>query len=390
MLTKQEVSNQIVRVATKEPGQLGLFACSSIAVGAGMAGEFIDNEEGAVVPLSGMTEVVSDRQAQQELERWRAAKDKERIKEVVLNVDDAQKEFEGTIILHIAFEGSLAKTKAMTKAEKAIPSAYLARDGVDPSKIKGMKTLFESEEYDAIETFKQQRRAEFGNLGIPFPLGSSMYLIRIANIPRAEELAEKTERELRALVEALEGAYPSQITPEAVGLGPLYNPGDYRAPEAIGGLFKFKSKWMHFGVPEILKEIDADLWEKERERTAAVWKEAKEQGLILLRQTVAGMVARLVEAVTPNPDGTRKRFYGTAVSNLTDFFEVFEDRNLAGDEELAEQIEKLKALVSGKEIEAFKTEESLRQTVKTEGVKIQAALETMLVSRGARRITLED
>ena len=264
------------------------------------------------------------------------------------------------------------------------------REGVDPNKIKGSKTLFASDEYDAIEHFKSTRRAEFANLGIPFPLGDSMYLIRIANIPKAEALAKKTQQELEVLVQALQAVYPSQITPEATGLGPLYNAGDYKAPEALATLFKFKTKWMHFGVPEILKEIDAALWEQERTRTAAVWQEAKEQGLILLRQTTAEMVKRLVDAVTPDDQGNKKRFYATAVTNLTDFFEVFEDRNLAGDEELAATIERLRKLVSGRTVEEFKTNDELRSFVQKQGAEIQKALESMLVSSGDRRITFED
>lgn len=390
MLSKEEVFGKIVRVKTKAEDQLGLFECSSIAVGAGIAGTFLNDDEGNVIPLANMIEVVDPDEADKELLRWRNAKDKLRIAEVMKNVDSSQQEFEGTIVLHIGFKGSLPKTKALTKAEKAVPSAYLARDGVNPDKIKAGKTLFTSEEYDDIERFKASRRQEFANLGIPFPLGDSMYLIRIVNIPKAEELVARTQRELEALVQRLQAVYPSQITPEAVGLGPLYNAGDYKSPEALATMFKFASKWMHFGVPDILKEIDAALWEKERERTAAVWQEAKEQGLILLRQTTADMVKRLVDAVTPDADGNKKRFFATAVTNLTGFFEVFEDRNLAGDEELAKTVKQLRELVSGRTVEEFKTDDKLRSFVQKEGAKIQAELVSMLVESGARTISFED
>lgn len=393
-MTPDQAKNQTVRVRRKGGDQLGLFVCSSIQVGAGMAGEFLDNGEGNVIPLENMIEIVDPEEAILEARRWKAERDKARIREVVMGVEDAQEEFSGTIILHVGFKGSLAKTKALTKTESGIltstPGSELIKGGLDPTKLKGAKTLFESEEYDAVEAFKQKRRTEFANLGIPFPLGDSMYLIKIVNIPKAEELAGKTDRELQALVARLQAVYPSQITPEATGLGSLYNAGDYRVPEALESLFRFTSKWMHFGVPSVLKEIDAALWEKERERTAEVWREAKEQGLILLRKTTAEMVARLVEAVTPAADGTKKRFYATAVTNLTDFFEAFEDRNLAGDKELEEQVVKLKGIVAGKEVADFKTDDKLRDFVKTEGSKIQSTLESMLVSSEARVITFED
>lgn len=388
MISKDQAANQTVRVSKKGDDQLGLFVCSSIAVGEGMAGEFLDDGEGAVVPLANMVEIVAPEVAVLEARRWKEGLDKERIREVVAGVQDAQEEFSGTIILHVAFKGSLAKQKAFTSTERE--TSILFEKDVDISKLRGSKVLFDSEEYDAIESFKQKRRQEFGNLGIPFPLGDSMYLIRIVNIPKAEELSARTDRELRALVEQLQAVYPSQITPEAVRLGPLYNAGDYKAPEALGSLFSFRSKWMHFGVPEILREIDAALWQKERERTAAVWQEAKEQGLILLRETMAEMVKRLVDAVTPDAEGKKKRFYATAITNLTDFFEAFEDRNLAGDEELAVQVSKLKEIVEGNDLDDFKTDDKLRAFVKAEGGKIQEALGSMLIESGARAIRLED
>lgn len=393
MISKEQAANQTVRVKTKTEDQLGLFVCSSIAVGAGMAGEFLDDGEGSVIPLANMIEIVEPEKAREEELRWRTRKSVARIREVVASVQDAQEEFSGTIILHVAFKGSLAKSKALTMREVAL-IARAPDEGVEElggfEKLRHSKPLFESEEYDAIESFKQKRRQEFGNLGIPFPLGDSMYLIRIVNIPKAEELAARTDRELKALVEQLQAVYPSQIKPEAVGLGPLYNAGDYRAPEALESLFSFRSKWMHFGVPEILREIDAALWQKERERTAAVWQEAKEQGLILLRETMAEMVKRLVDAVTPDAEGKKKRFYATAITNLTDFFEAFEDRNLAGDEELAVQVSKLKEIVEGKGLDDFKTDDKLRAFVKAEGGKIQKALGSMLIESGARAIRLED
>lgn len=323
----------------------------------------------------------------------KAQKDRERIREVVVSVEDAQKEFEGTIILHVSFKGSLPKKKALTRTEQELIGQNPS--GVDRKKITGAKTLFESKEYDAIEAFKAERHREFANLGIPFPLGKAMHLIRIVNIPKAEELAAKTDRELQVLVEELVRAYPNQITREAVGLGSLYNATDYKPVETLERLFKFGSKWMHFGVPDVLKEIDQALWEKalwekERQRTAAVWQEAKENGVALLREELASIAARLVESMEPDEKGEKKKFYATSVTNLTDFFAVFEDRNLAGDKDLAAEVEKLKALVSNKKVEAFKTDEALRSQIKKSGGEISRKLNSMLVDASARRIVLED
>lgn len=389
--TKVDVANKIVRLSTAAPGELGLFICSSIDIGQSMAGTFLDDGEGAVVPLSSMFEIVDPKTAANQLDRWNAAKDKARIEEVVKSVDDAQEEFSGTIILHVSFEGSLAKSKALTPAERKLLLSVGGQEAFIRKKMKEAKILFQSDEYDALESFRSKRRSEFANLGIPFPLGASMYLIRIANIPKAEALAARTNAELKTFVEALCKVYPKQITKDATGLDILYNAGDYKSAEALPGLFKFRTKWMHFGVPDVLKEIDEAMWNRERERTASVWAEAKEQGLLLLRQSVAEMVSRLVDTMKPGEgDKEKKRFYATSVTNLTDFFEAFEDRNLAGDSALAEQVQKLKALVEGKDIKSFRDDDALRATVAREGAKISETLQAMLVDASVRSITFED
>lgn len=389
MLIKEQVAGKVVRVwdAPEQSGGLGLFLCSTIAVGKGMAGTWlIDAEAGDVLLFDKMIEVVDPERAASELRAFQQAQDRDQIEAVIKDVENAQEEFKGTIVLHVSFKGSLAKTKALTKPERDT----VMKSDVDPGKLKGGKVLFVSEEYDAIETFKAQRRQEFANLGIPFPLGDSMYLIRIGNIPAADALGKRTIREMENLVASLKAVYPKQITPEAVKLGSIYNAGDYKNVDALDSLFQFSMKWMHFGVPDVLKEIDAEIWEQERIRTAEVWKQAKEEGMLLLRRMMTEMVSRLVLAVTPNGDGSRKRFYGTAVTDLVDFFEVFENRNLAGDDELKAVVAKMKEVVADKPVEAFKSDEAFRASVVKAGAEIQGQLQAMLIDAEERVIRFSE
>ncbi len=385
----EDAKGKIVRV--KDSGHtVNLFRCSSVVVGNGIAGTFLDDQVGAVIDIDSMTFVVDEETAEAELARFKRQQSQERIAEVVKGVDDAQDEFKGTIVLHVSFKGSLPKSKAFTPAERKLLNQVLKEQGIDPNKFRGSKTLFVSEEYDELEGFISKRRNDFANLGIPFPLGKSMHLVRLVNIVEAEELAKKTQVEIQGLIDKLKAVYPNQITPEAVKLGSFYNKGDYKSPDALDRLFRFDIKWLHFGVPDILKEIDSAAWERERERTAKVWREAKEQGMLLLRQTFAEMVERLVDTVTPGEDGIKKRFFGTAITNMTEFFEVFENRNLAGDEELAAQVRKMKKLVSNKDIKAFKDDDALRKTVQSAGSEISKQLKSLVVKASTREFSFDE
>jgi hypothetical protein len=172
---------------------------------------------------------------------------------------------------------------------------------------------------------------------------------------------------------------------------PLYDAADYPKPEALQPKFKVVRQWAHFGVPEILKEIDVQRWEAERKRTAETWKEIKANGVLALRKLVAAMTARLVESLMPDPKtGEKKRFYATAITDLTEFFETFENRNIAGDEELQAEVEKLKKLVLGKDMQVFKTDDEVREAVLKESTTITAKLQEMVVLASDRVVSFED
>jgi hypothetical protein len=314
--------------------------------------------------------------------------DRQKIKEVVQSVDDVSAEFSGAIVLYTSFSGSLARSRALSPAEKEI--VFKSTDASFRNKIKGSKPLFGNfPELDELESWRSKARDRFKALGIPF-IGDGMTVLNIPLIPKAEDLADEIAVEQQTLVDKVIEVYAERITPEAVDIGPLYRASDYRPVETLRQLFRFTRKWMHFGVPEVLKEIDAARYKAERKRTAQIWAEVKQNGIILLRKSLAEMTERLVEAVTPKDGGEKKRFYGTAVTNLEEFFKTFENRNIADDKELAAQVEKLKKLIGNVDVDQFRTDDKLRATVAKNGVKILESLQTLTVDAEARAITFED
>jgi hypothetical protein len=316
-----------------------------------------------------------------------------KIKAVVESVDDLEKEFRGTISIRFGFRGSIREEQKITRAEldnllATMPPAE--REEVK-AEYKGTKRLFSKDGFKEWEDLKKQRASwvnQIKNFGIPFTV-DGMTVVRIEKIPDVEILLDKVEKAHAELVAKLVEAYPLAIRPEVVK-SKLYNPSDYPSVESVQARFKVVRQWAHFGVPEILKEIDMGRYEAERKRTAEMWQEVKQNGILALRKMVSEMVERLVEAVSPAEGGEKKRFYATSVSNLTDFFSTFENRNIAGDTELAEEVDRLKSLIEGKDLEKFKTDDSLRAQVKTAGTQIASRLQGMIVSASSRVIRFED
>ena len=335
----------------------------------------------------------------EELDRQRAIeeevqKSRQRIKEVVLSVDDLEKEFEGCISFRFGFRGSLKESRPITPIELAkllesIPDEAKRKEVM--SEFKGSKRLFSKKKFAEWEALKKQRTKwsqQIKNFGIPFVL-DGMTVVKIALIPQIEKLCDKIEEGHEKLFLAMEKAYPSAITADAVD-SLLYDIADYRPVETLDGTFGVVRKWLHFGVPEVLKEIDMARWEAERQRTAAVWQEIKQGGELLLREEALKVIMQFLEMLNPAGEGEQKRFFKSAVNNVTAFLDALAARNIAGDVELDTAAGELRSLLEGKTIESFKNDESLRDATRAQAVGIASKFEAMVVKSSARVIKLDD
>lgn len=311
---------------------------------------------------------------------------REKIKNVVSSVDDA--ELTGKIVLFVSFEGSVTKTKQLSKAEREIVTKTLPPEMA--KKIGLNKPLLgEFKELEELEGWRAEQRERFKRFGIPF-IGDGMTIVDINTIPDVEALANAVDAKQSELFERMIEVYPTKITRDAIPVPELWNPLDYPTVDNLRNKFRWKRKWMHFGVPEVLKEINMAMYEAEWKRATIVWAEVRQNGIILLRKQVAEMTERLAESLTPSADGSKRRFYETTLTNMTEFFDRFDQRNLAGDTELAEVVKQLKALVSNQDVDSFKKDEGLRGRVLEASNRIVQEVSQMVTDAESRVITFED
>ena len=318
----------------------------------------------------------------------RKRRDAERIREVVEGVADRTSELSGKIVVSVRFWGSLPKTKKLTPAE--VKMVMSLPEGVE-APVGGDKALFKSDQNDAIVSFIAKRQKEFASFGIPKLRTDGSHIVDFLRIPEIDELAARTKVELAALVESLIEVYPSQITPEATRLGPLFNPRDYRPVEALRTLFGFDRSydWTAFTVPPALEQMNKALYDRLNKEAQSKWAEIEANGVLLLRETVAGLVGGLVESLTPKEGtGEKKKFYASSVTKITDFIQTFRRRNICNDAALEAEIDKMEALVKGIDLKAMSSDVKLREGVKKDMEKAQAGLQQLVVSASARAIKI--
>jgi hypothetical protein len=295
----------------------------------------------------------------------------------------------GYVIVSVKFTGSIAKTRKMTRSEVSsilggLPeekreSAKRDLDGLDKRlfSVNGFKEL------DDLVSGTQKLREQFKMLGYPFFDGQ--IIMKVSTFPKFVEMKERVRAERDRLVAALVEKYPEAITEEVVN-SELYDPRDYRPVEAVSGLFGFKTPILGFASEELLADqVNESRLAEERAETVNLWNEVRQSGVALLRKQLSEITDRLVKSMEPGEDGVQRKFYSSTIEKMEEFFESFADRDLANDKDLAAEVERLRGLVSGKDVKAFKTDEVLRENVRKNGAEIQRRLSALVIEAGERQ-----
>jgi hypothetical protein len=323
-------------------------------------------------------------------EARKKAEEKARIKTVVESTADIDAMMTGKISFHIAFSGTVAKVKPLTKEEAAI---VMKLPPEVKGKIGGTKPLLVSPVLDALMKCSSDLRDLFKQFGLPNPLQDSTTIIEIPYIPDVEALAEKTELELPMEVEKFLAVYPAQVQAQEAELGPLFNKLDYKTVESIRGMFRFRYDWTGHGALEALKQTNVAFYKKAMERAKEQWAEIEAKGVVMMRETIADLVTALADSLTPKDGGEAKKFYASSVTKITEFCEQFARRNICRDSELEAQVEKLKEIVSGVSIDKLsageKGDSALREKVRAQMEAAKATLSELVVDANLRVIDLD-
>ena len=106
-----------------------------------------------------------------------------------------------------------------------------------------------------------------------------------------------------------------------------------------------------------------------------------------LREEFSGMIQRITERFT-NGDNTKpKVFKNGTINNFYSFFETFKARNIFGDKELAELVERARAVLGGQNATTIRSNDELKEQIRDGMAGVENAMDEML-SRPRRRIVM--
>lgn len=177
--------------------------------------------------------------------------------------------------------------------------------------------------------------------------------------------------------------YPNLIEIAKTEMQGQFRADDYPTGETIRNRFGISWSYLPFGAPANLpKEI------LERETAAAVeaMRATAEESRVALRQALLTHVEHLVEMLSPNPDGTAKRFHETNITKIVEFSETMKLVDLTDDNDLADLANKAKALLDGATPKQVKGD--LRSMVVDGMTKVGTELKKLVGV--SRKITFEE
>jgi hypothetical protein len=251
-----------------------------------------------------------------------------------------------------------------------------ANNGYSAKMVKAQKTLLESPELEAIRKADGQIRTYLYNVCLPWDLG-----VLLLPYGLIEQVSEKLEAygnvERPALVDAFIDAYPERIDKALASLGPLGNSADYPSSATMRGKFSFDWQPYTVSIPEVLKE--KGIYDIANEKMQAKLSEASDEITAFMRETLYELTSHLADALTPNADGKPKRLFASAITNITDFLETFQARNITEDSDLEAIVSNLKGLLkSDVQADVLKKDASLKDAIRAQMESVSAELKTLV------------
>lgn len=272
--------------------------------------------------------------------------------------------------------------KALSTEQKAQAAEHFGAEG---QYLSAAKKLLDTkhEAFQQVTAVRSQIVSFWKGMSLPFP-EPGVRLIRQDEVDRFNARMTDFRRELAEAVVNLDRHFEQLKAAARDRLGSLYNPADY--PPTLRGLFGVEFDFPSVEPPEYLLRLNPHLYQQERQRIATRFDEAVRLAEEAFTAEFAKLVAHLAERLTAGPEGERKVFRDTAVTNLREFFNRFRSLNVRSSADLDRLVDTAQRTLSGVDPQAVRTSDSLRQHVTAQLSAVQAALDQMLVDQPRRRV----
>ncbi|MDR3411441.1 MAG: hypothetical protein P4L87_10960, partial [Formivibrio sp.] len=144
----------------------------------------------------------------------------------------------------------------------------------------------------------------------------------------------RAQERLDVLVENLLTLYDRRKREAKRRLRKLYNEVDYPDEKVIRQTYTVEYSFVTLAVPEALKLTDTELYKRETRKLRRLYRKTAEASCDALAKQMQDMAEHCIDRLGVAPNGNPKVFRDSLLTNWQRFFELFDEKNISGDEEL--------------------------------------------------------
>ncbi len=260
----------------------------------------------------------------------------------------------------------------------------------DRALVKVTKVILACPEYKEITKLDAQILKRLSSYTLPSSLRPGIYLVPTALLEEVDEVIVSFKETRDSLIDSFVRVYPQRVDEARRKLADLYNEADYPGVDTVKAGFLFECQYLTFDLPGTLSTLSERLLKRETDNVSRKVGQMLDEAKATLREAMAELVDHLMERLTPDTNGKAKTCKASTVTNLMDFLDRFDARNLGQDFDLQKLVNQAKGLLSGMDPASIRKDDSVA-TVVREGMRaIKSQLDALLVEKPSRVYALED
>ena len=234
-----------------------------------------------------------------------------------------------------------------------------------------------------VTAIKGRAQAYWKGMSLPFP-DPGVRLIRQDSIEDFDKQIGIFQYELELAVEELDRHYGELRSAAQNRLGALFDSSDY--PPSLVGTFAIEHDYPAIEAPRFLEQLNPELYEQECQRVQARFDDAVALAETAFVEEFTKLIDHLVDRLAGHDDGKPKIFRDSAVTNLHEFFERFQQLNIRSNDQLDSLVADAQAIVNGVDPNHFRRVHDLRSDIGARIASVQSSLDELLVDRPRRNI----
>jgi hypothetical protein len=255
------------------------------------------------------------------------------------------------------------------------------------------KRLFRSDTYQRITRIQHQARSYVLSRAVETGLRGAVYALPTAFVSEVEDKLSEYVEAMKNEVATLCGEWPELIEVTArEQLGDLYRQCDYQTVAEVAQAFGIEWSYIATDVPGELANISSGVFKREREKLEKEFEKATEYTKAIMRRTCLEFVTAFHGQLQPTDPTAKKKkpIHRNTLNKLVDFMETFKARNISGDEQMAEAISTMKALLSGITVQQLRGSETFKTCVAKQIAKTVEAVTELVEDCPVRQINFDE